>query len=329
MFFNLFFDLIIEVLPFFVLGSLLSAMIEVYLPQSLMMRFVPQNKWLAMLLTPFLGLLFPVCECVVVVVIRRLIKKGLPLQIALPYMLSSTVINPVVIASTYVAFQKDWTVVTWRLVGAYVISILAAQLLYLFTKNENPLKFDETQAPAVNCACGENDQDLREQNSHHHGQTQTVVVEGEKNKKLESNQVIENKKLKNLRLFIHIFLNDFVGIGKYLLMGVTLSALVNSFVHRDILNSVGQSGIWANLIMIGLAFLLSICSEADAFVATSFTSFSFSSKIAFLVFGPMLDLKLVFMYQALFKPKVAGLLMGFIFILVFIYSTLLGIFINS
>jgi uncharacterized membrane protein YraQ (UPF0718 family) len=53
----------------------------------------------------------------------------------------------------------------------------------------------------------------------------------------------------------------------------------------------------------GLAYLLSLCSEADAFVAVSFTSFTLTSQLAFLAFGPMLDAKLTFLYGASFREN--------------------------
>ena len=81
-------------------------------------------------------------------------------------------------------------------------------------------------------------------------------------------------------------------------------AAAQAFVSYETLRSVGQTPFASSAGMMALAFVLHLCSEADAFVAASFVQFTFASKLAFLVFGPMLDIKLVAMYLAALPRRV-------------------------
>ncbi|MCB1244513.1 MAG: permease, partial [Verrucomicrobiae bacterium] len=103
----LFLSIVIEGAPFILLGTIVSGFIDAYLPPGLIDRWLPKNRFLALILAALLGAIFPVCECAIVPVIRRLIKKGLPLACAITYMLSAPIINPIVILSTYTAFGTN------------------------------------------------------------------------------------------------------------------------------------------------------------------------------------------------------------------------------
>ena len=74
--------------------------------------------------------------------------------------------------------------------------------------------------------------------------------------------------------------------------------------------------------MMGLAILLCICSEADAFVGASFHSLPPAAKLAFLVLGPMLDLKLYMMYTRVFRPRLIWTIISCVVVQVFIYAIL-------
>jgi hypothetical protein len=98
--------------------------------------------------------------------------------------------------------------------------------------------------------------------------------------------------------------DEFFDMGKYLIIGTILASLFQTFFNRDILVSLGTSDIVSPIVMMGLGFILSLCSEADAFVASSFAhTFSTGSLLAFLVYGPMLDLKSSLMLFAYFRVK--------------------------
>ena len=120
-FVTVFLSLFIEAAPFLLVGSIVSGIIAVYVNQEMVERYIPDHPLLAALTGAGLGLVFPVCECGVVPVTRRLYGKGLPLPVGIAFLLAAPVINPVVIFSTFAAF--GWGPVLW---GRVVFSVLVA-----------------------------------------------------------------------------------------------------------------------------------------------------------------------------------------------------------
>jgi uncharacterized membrane protein YraQ (UPF0718 family) len=94
-------------------------------------------------------------------------------------------------------------------------------------------------------------------------------------------------------VFVETARHDFVHAGGFLVLGALLAATLNVLVPRGIYESVASSPVLSVLALTLLAILMSICSEADAFVAASLTEFSPTAKLAFMVVGPMVDLKLI------------------------------------
>src|SRR5947209_2459493 len=119
----IFTSILYEALPFIVLGVLLAGLLEEFVPQQFIARLVPRRRWLhvgAIALGGVLGLIFPMCECGIIVVMRRLLRKGVPLSVCLCYRLAGPIINAVVMLSTFVAFSGDKTI--------YEFSILRSSL---------------------------------------------------------------------------------------------------------------------------------------------------------------------------------------------------------
>src|SRR3954451_18251155 len=106
-------SILYEAMPFIVLGAVIAGVLEEVVPQQLIARIVPKNKYLAIGMSALLGLIFPMCECGIVPVMRRLLRKGLPLSCCTAYLLAGPIINVVVIISTAVAFQSGDTG-SWR-----------------------------------------------------------------------------------------------------------------------------------------------------------------------------------------------------------------------
>jgi len=96
---------------------------------------------------------------------------------------------------------------------------------------------------------------------------------------------------------MHTFRNsathDFLHAGGFLVIGAAAAAVLNVFIPREWLSAVADKPVLSVFALALLAVLLSICSEADAFVAASLTEFSLTAKLAFLVVGPMVDIKLI------------------------------------
>ncbi|MGR6917926.1 permease [[Actinomadura] parvosata] len=93
--------------------------------------------------------------------------------------------------------------------------------------------------------------------------------------------------------FVEAMRHDLLHAGGFLALGALAAATLNVVIPRDWLTAVAGVPVVSVLVLAFLAVLLSICSEADAFVAASFTAFSPTAKLVFLVVGPMVDLKLI------------------------------------
>jgi uncharacterized membrane protein YraQ (UPF0718 family) len=106
-------------------------------------------------------------------------------------------------------------------------------------------------------------------------------------------------------------LHDFMDITAFLVLGALLAATAKAVIDpQDIQDLSRDAPYLAIPAMMLLAVLMCLCSEADAFVAASFTEMTASSKLAFLVLGPMLDLKLLLMYTRVFRGRLIGVIVA-------------------
>ncbi|MDR7001738.1 permease [Neobacillus niacini] len=281
---TIFISIVIEAIPFIIIGALVSALIEVFVSENTIIRIMPKNRFLSVITASLIGALFPGCECGIVPITARLIKKGLAPYSAISFMLSAPIINPIVLFATFIAFGDSWTMVWYRAGLAIGVSILVGIILSFFYK-ETPLKLNYIE------------------HIHDHSH--------------------QNTKQKLISVITHT-IDEFLSVGKFLVMGALIASAMQVFIPTKILVTLGNTKITASLIMMALAFILSICSEADAFVASSFrNSFAQSSIVAFLVFGAMVDIKNLLMMFGSFKPKFVMLLISLISGLVFVGSLLL------
>jgi uncharacterized membrane protein YraQ (UPF0718 family) len=264
-FFVIFGSLVIQALPFVLLGALASAAIEVFVPIGTLERLAELPRWMQLPAAGLAGIAFPICECGSVPVARRLISKGMAPSAAITFMLAAPVVNPVVVASTFVAFRGRstlWTMVAGRFLLGLVVAIAVGWVVGDRSKEELLRPRGEDDAPEpVDLAPPEP---------------------------------------RWSSFFVHLG-NDFLFMGRFLLLGATLAGLVQTFLPASIIDGVARMPVVAILVMMGLAFVLSLCSESDAFIAASFTSFGPAAQLAFLVFGPMVDFKLAALYMGTFR----------------------------
>jgi len=282
----IFLAILLEAIPFLLLGTLVSGTIEVLVPQKRLERFIPANRFLAPLSGLFLGLVFPVCSCGSVPVARRLIKKNLPLSGALSYMLAAPIINPIVIFSTAIAFNGSGKAIGGRIVLASSIAFLAAILMSKGVKGKDVLKDIPEDFSEIN------------HNSSSPSKIQKIFQHAEK---------------------------DFLEMSKYLIFGAFLAALFQTLISRPAILKMAGNHFSSIGVMESLAILLSLCSIADAFVAATFTQFPMSSKLAFLIAGPMVSLSLLTMYLGVFKKRFVVKIFLFVSISIFIITYLLNL----
>ena len=109
---------------------------------------------------------------------------------------------------------------------------------------------------------------------------------------------------------------DFLDVMVYFILGVAVASLFGTAINQELFLPLAINDWIAVPSMMTLAGILSLCSSSDAFIAATFVTFPAVAKLAFMVFGPMMDLKLIFIYSAVFTRRfVLGLAIG-LFILI-------------
>src|SRR4051812_8413506 len=255
-------SILIEAVPFVLIGAAASAAIEVFVPGSVFGKLAKLPRPLQLPAAGMAGMAFPVCECGSVPVARRLASKGLAPSAAITFMLAAPIINPVVLASTFVAYNGRstlWVMVIGRAVLGLIVAVTVGWVVGSRSKEELLRPRPEDQA----------------------------AMEHENEPRWQ-------------RFFGHLG-GDFLFMGRFLLIGATIAAAVQTFIPQNILGGVASLPIISLLAMMGLAFVLSLCSESDAFVAASFVQFGVGAQLAFLVFGPMVDMKLGALYMGTYN----------------------------
>ncbi|MFK9094145.1 permease [Bacillus salipaludis] len=279
---TIFISILIEALPFVTLGVLISGIIQIFVTEEMIAKIMPKNRALAVIFASFLGILFPSCECGIVPIVSRLVSKGVPISAGIAFMLTAPIINPVVLFATYIAFGSDWKMAIYRGIGAIIVAIVTGVFIAYRYKG-NPFK----------------------ENYHHHHHNEKTTF------------------WKKIWRTLEHAVEEFFSMGKYLVIGSLIAAAVQTYVKTSTLVSIGQGPASSSFVMMALSFILSLCSEADAFIASSFrTTFSTGSLLAFLVFGPMVDIKNLMMMLATFKKRLVFMIVAAVFLLVFGYSLL-------
>ncbi|MDD5199556.1 MAG: permease [Terrimicrobiaceae bacterium] len=275
-----FLSILLEGAPFLLLGTMIAGLIDQFLPVRLMTRLLPRNPYCGALVSGLLGIIFPMCECGVVPIIRRLMAKGLPPSNAITYMLAAPIVNPIVAFSTYSAFrgQAPLDVTLLRLsIGFGIAAIVGMAVHHL------PLR--HVLRPQVIA-------DIAQPQGLAGGGAQGGI---------------------GARLWgaLAVCVGDFLNMAVYFVFGAAAAALFNTSVNQEIILPLATHGWLATVSLMGLAATLSLCSTTDAFIAATFVMFPTVSKLAFLVFGPMVNFKLILLYSSVFRNRfVLGLTAG-------------------
>ncbi|GAB6125085.1 permease [Humidesulfovibrio idahonensis] len=273
-------SIVLEAAPFLLLGSLLSAVLAVYVGDGALARLARRGLGAQIGLGLVAGLVLPTCECGVVPVTRRLLRKGVPPGAAISFMLAAPVVNPVCLAATWVAFQGDWRMVAWR---AALVMVPAAAVAWILGSAKGGELLRPTldmagadTAHAAGCGCG-----------HDHGShTRPAPLQG-------------------LLDVLRLTGREFLDMALFLIIGALAAGLFKTYMPQEWLGLVSTKLWLAVPAMMLLAVLISICSEADAFVAASLSMFPRPALLAFLALGPMLDLKLLPAFLTVFKRRPA------------------------
>ena len=266
---TVFLGIFIEALPFLLMGTISSGLVEVFLSDDWLARSAPRRALPAALVGASLGLIFPICECGTVPLARRLFRKGLPLPAGIAFLLAAPVLNPIVILSTATAF--GWgRMLLWRLSLSLLIAISVGLAFAIEKDSVHIMRMPlfKVELPVLD----------------HHPANESFL------QKIQRAMVISTDELFEM--------------GRYLVLGASLAAVLQTFISQTSLLAIGSGPILSVLIMLALAVLLSICSTVDAFIALGFMgTFSFGSVLSFLVFGPMVDIKSILMFLQVFRRR--------------------------
>jgi hypothetical protein len=280
--------ILLEAFPFVLLGSIVSGALEVLVPPERLAQFVPKRLGLRLLAAIALGMVVPMCGCGIVPVTRRLMRKGLPAEMAAVYMLAGPIVNPVVIISTAVAFAGQGMAV-WMTVARVLCGALVAMAVGLAVA-----RWGRGAGAAV-----PTDQGSPDGHGHTHDGHICAGILGH-------------------------MIHDFLLLGSYLLFGSILAAAFQAFVPREAIMAVARMPVISSVGLMAMAFAMNLCSETDAFVAAAFSQFSFAGRLAFLVFGPMLSLRTVILYAGAFPRRMLIIVVGVAVPLVFVVCEAAG-----
>ena len=304
----IFISIFFESLPFLMLGSLISSIIETFISDETFAKLIPKNKIIGSLVGVFLGFFLPACDCAVIPVSKRLLKKKVPINVAIAFMLSSPIVNPVVLLSTYYAFYQTNPKIFWaRFILGIIISLIIGIIMgVLFGKKD----VITNNLDECNCA-SDIDEDFKE-------------LANEINRNTSHHHHRKPKGTKNT--IIHIFKHaafDLFEVVKYLMIGALIASLIQVLLPRNILTLFSSNNILSIIVLMIFAYLISLCSTSDSFVGkTLLPLFNTPSIIAYLLLGPMIDIKNTIVLLGNYKKSFVITLIILIFTVIFISSIL-------
>ena len=257
--------LIIEAIPFLLLGTIGSTVIRYFVPQRILLKLLGDHSWKSYGAAMVSGLALPVCDCAIIPLFKALTDRGVPLSVALLFMLASPIINPITILSTWYAFPDNPMISVWRIVLGLGVALLVALSFRFIPPSTSMMKAKTAQNLSY----------------------EEIVLEASKSKHI-------NKR----RLLIHME-KEFSQLLFYFSIAACVLAIVQVYGKPWLINAgITLPDVWAIPILLILAFFFSVCSTSDAIIGKSLsTLFPMSSVMGFLILGPMLDIKNVYILK--------------------------------
>ncbi|HBB34336.1 MAG TPA: hypothetical protein DC064_21715, partial [Cyanobacteria bacterium UBA9273] len=314
--FTLFLSLLVEAMPFLLIGVLFSGLLLLFVDERKLIAALPRNPLLGATIGSCAGFLFPVCECGNVPVSRRLLLQGAPVPVAIGFLLAAPTINPIVIWSTWVAFRDQPEIVVLRVlfslgIAIFIGCVFSAQadlrplLQPTVTRSMRPSRSALADDFPKTGTQDDTKPALLQSGSFLLGQPEGPVRMDSTILQASLAAATPNKPLADrLRLLLENTVQELRELGGVLILGSALAAIIQVAIPRDIIISLGAGPVTSILAMMLLAAVVSICSTVDAFFALAFAStFTSGSLLAFLVFGPMIDIKALGLMISVFKGR--------------------------
>lgn len=275
----MFIAIVIQSLPFLLLGVVLAAAISTLLSERVIRAVVPQNPAFAVPVASLAGIGLIGCECASVPIASSVMRKGVGAPAAMSFLLAAPAVNPVVIVSTLVAFPGMPQMALARFLASFAVSLVVGWL-WVRLGREVPM--------GRRSAAGEHD--------HGHGFAGFVAS-------------------------VH---HDLISTVGYLVIGAMIAAGVNSFVPKAAISAVASHAVLSVLVLAAGAFVVALCSQTDAFVAASLTAFSPTARLAFLVVGPAMDVKLATLEAGVFGRRFAVRFVPLVLVVALLCASLVG-----
>lgn len=312
---TLFFSLMVEAMPFLLLGVFFSSALLLFVDERRLVAAMPQNPLLGALAGSLFGFLFPVCECGNVPVARRLIIQGVPSSVAVGFLLAAPTVNPIVFWATWTAFRDQPELVFLR-IGFSILIATIVGCVFSTQKDLRPLLQPNTARMMPGT--------LRQnRSSEQNGGAQTgasmllqsgTFLLGQPNQPQRLDRsfaiapsgsvALSRPFSERLQMMIENVIQEFRELGGMLVLGSAIAAIVQVAIPREVILALGQGPIASIIAMMVLAWVVSICSTVDAFFALSFAStFTSGSLLAFMVFGPMIDVKNIGLLLSVFRGR--------------------------
>lgn len=260
---SIFLGIILDALPFMLVGVILSSVLHLAVPEQAIRRFIPQNPVLGILFACSLGLLFPICECGMVPVVRRLMMKGMPAYMAAVFLLAGPVLNPVAFASTRMAFGAMPEMAYARMGLAFAAASVTGLCLFGLLRS-NPLRHTLRQQ--------------RGEHVHSHGSLLEGILRHGSDEFFEMGKFL------------------ILGAGATALVQTLVSPGSLASIGQ------GGASAHLFMAGLAYALSLCSSSDAFV-AATFMPAFSKSSLLTFLVLGPMIDFKGTLMLLSVFKLR--------------------------
>ncbi|BAY64467.1 permease [Calothrix brevissima NIES-22] len=341
--FTLFLSLLVEAIPFLLLGVLFSSVLLFFVDERKLVEKMPRNPLLGALVGSTIGFLFPVCECGNVPVARRLLMQGVPTPVAIGFLLAAPTINPIVIWSTWTAFRDQPEIVVLRVVFSLAIATTVG-FIFSFQKDLSPIvqpaiaRYLKFNPPAQPETTRRGRRSPTQQNTPNSGllKSGTYILGGRSGgtTRIDNNLISSTtpsspsqKPLPDkLRLVVDNIVQELRELGGVMVLGSAIAAAIQVLAPRELILSLGAGPISSIVAMLVLAAVVSICSTVDSFFALSFAStFTSGSLLAFLVFGPMIDIKGVGLMLSIFKAKALFYLFALAGLLTFLFTLFLNL----
>jgi len=287
-FFILATSIIVGSAPFILLGTLLSVLLQNYASQSFLLKILPKHSHTRRFVLSLFGILLPVCECGNVPLARGLVVRGISPADATVFLLAAPIVNPITIVTTYQVFGWENGILIARILGGLAIANLIAWLFSLKADQSTLLTSE------FNATC-----------RHSHG---------------------SHEKTSHPTRIAVDFTNELIRMFKPLIIGAGIAGAIQILVPREVLSTIGNNPVLSVIVMLFLAIIISICSTVDSFFALSFAStFLPGAIVAFLVAGPLIDIRMIALLKTTYTAKSIALIVGVVLLSSFILAQVVNL----